>query len=207
MRAQHHPFLLAAVVALAILSGCVSRPPVSGADDAGDATAKEPSGLDAGETLANQTLRHFNGTFTLHLSEVTAGTAHVGVPPPAGVATNNCIAIGGEPTVVAGHAVATWTALSPAHDQLMVHVAYGTTGEAAETGPSGVRLDLSGITLEGVTDLGGTGDGGNPVALLSINIPEPAGAAVDQQVTLELVLDYTADDDINVIEGYTCQPL
>ena len=193
---------------LIVLSGCTARGPVPSADGS---QAGEDGGLDP-VAAANQTeqLRtfHFNQTFTVHVSEAFAGDAHMGVPPFTPVETDNCVGITGAPQVIRGSAKATWTPQTPAEESLMVHIAYSDTGSKSVEGKTGVELDMAGILLEGVHDVASTAaDNGTRVALLSVNLTGPAGAAAGQEVELTLTLEYEAASELRTLPGYTCQPL
>lgn len=191
--------LLPACLAILLLSGCAS-PDDAPTDDAVDPTSGMPTSDDPDRPLL--VLRE---TYTLHLSEANTIGLRTGVPPFLGVPSENCLGLVAGIEVVRGYANATWDAQSLVAEDLLLALDYGPGERAMVSGAPALSLGLGGITFGSVQGVAGTSDAFEG-SLLTVNLAGDAGAAVDQQVRLDLWLEYHAGEPLVPQTGFTCSP-
>lgn len=192
--------LVPACLAILLLSGCAS-PGGAPTDDA----AAPTSGMSVSDGGTGRPLLVLRGTYTLHLSEANTLGLRTGVPPFLGVPSENCLGLVAGVEVVRGYANATWDAQSLVTEDLLLALDYGPGERAMVTGASTLSLGLGGITFGSVQGVAGTSDGFEG-SLLTVNLVGDAGAAVDQQVDLDLWLEYHAGEPLVPQAGFTCSP-
>lgn len=195
------------VAVLLLLPGCLeeSAPPVEAEvvpDDDEGRTARQGRGdrsdgeEDAEEERSGEvTLRRFSDQYAFTLTTATAFISISGV-----LDDRNCVAFEGAPfTILNGTATLTWASQSALTDSMDLRIStyWDSAIDETHSGPSPLVAGFQDLEVEADPDF--------EEALtfrVDVSGPAGAGAAYEQDVTMDLAFDYESDIDVDPSFAY-----
>jgi hypothetical protein len=195
--------VVALLAAIPLLAGCLedaAAPPaqVDMQPDDPDRTARSGRGGQGRdedgqpERGGNVTLRSFSDQFDFTFTQASAVVRFTGIQG------YNCVAVERAPYhILNGTMTLTWTSQSALTDSLDAEIRtyYSSSIYETDSGPSPLVVEFKDLEVEEDPDF-------QDFLTFAVQVPQMAGAAYEQDVTMALAFDYESDVDVGTSSSY-----